>query len=62
MDCPNTVSPGMRAITVLLHQNAGLWKAEQMREYLAAFCERTEYISAKLPELTGWCNTASGLI
>lgn len=34
-------------------QNAGLWKAEQMREYLAAFCERTEYISAKLPELTG---------
>ena len=34
-------------------QNAGLWKAEQMREYMAAFRERTEYISAKLPELTG---------
>ena len=32
-------------------QNAGQWKAEQMEEYLAAFCERTEYISNKLPEL-----------
>lgn len=33
-------------------QNAGQWKAEQMEEYLAAFRERTEYISTKLPELT----------
>lgn len=34
-------------------QNANQWKPEQMEEYLAAFCERTEYISNKLPELTG---------
>lgn len=33
-------------------QNAGQWKAVQMEEYLAAFRERTEYISTKLPELT----------
>ena len=32
-------------------QNSGLWKAEQMEEYLAAFRERTEYISSKLPAL-----------
>lgn len=34
-------------------QNAGQWKADQMEEYLAAFRERTEYISNKLPELQG---------
>lgn len=33
-------------------QNASQWKAEQMEEYLAAFRERTEYISRKLPVLT----------
>lgn len=33
-------------------QNAEQWKAEQMKEYLAAFRERTEYISKKLPKLT----------
>lgn len=32
-------------------QNASQWKAEQMKEYLAAFRERTEYISSKLPVL-----------
>lgn len=32
-------------------QNASQWKAEQMEEYLAAFRERTEYISSKLPVL-----------
>ena len=32
-------------------QNARQWKAEQMVEYLAAFRERTEYISSKLPVL-----------
>lgn len=32
-------------------QNASQWKEEQMEEYLAAFRERTEYISSKLPVL-----------
>ena len=33
-------------------QDASRWRPEQIEEYLAAFRERTEYISAKLPGLT----------
>lgn len=34
-------------------QNADQWRTEQIEEYLAAFRERTEYISERLPELSG---------